>query len=247
MARTPRRYHISKRDVVAVLDAIVDRKAPYQARQTQSYLKRFFKWCHGRDLIEANPIAAMEMLGKAKSRDRVLTDAELVKVWLAANSGPHHAVVRLLILTGTRREEIAKLRWSEIDDDVLRLGGDRMKMDEKHVVHLSAPALEVLRGIPRNGEFVFTLDGVKPLPNTWNRAKAKLDKACGVTDWQIRDLRRTVDTGMNEVGVEPHIVEAVLAHKVKGIAGVYNRAKYEAAKRKALEAWGDHVAKLVRS
>jgi integrase len=235
---------ITKRDVVDVLDTIVDRGAPIQARQTQAYLKRLFKWCHSRDIIAANPIAAMEMLGKARSRDRVLADEELVRLWRAACSGPHHAAVRLLILTGSRREEIARLQWSEIDGDTIRLEGERTKNGEPHIIQLSAPALEVLRDIRRTCEFVFTVDGKKPV-GSWNRAKAALDKAAGVTGWRIHDLRRTVATGMNELGTEPHIVEAILGHTIKGVAGVYNRAKYEAGKRAALEAWGDHVTGLV--
>ena len=80
----------------------------------------------------------------------------------------------------------------------------------------------------------------------WGRNKTALDKLCGVSDWRLHDLRRTVSTQMNELAMaEPHIVEAVLGHTVRGVAGVYNRAKYEAGKRAALEAWGAHVLGLV--
>jgi integrase len=237
---------IGKRDVVAVLDAIVDRGAPVQARQTHAYLKRFFKWAHSRDLVTSNPVAAMEMLGKAKSRDRVLTNEELVKVWRAA-SGPHGAVVKLLALTGARREEIAQLRWSEIDGSTIRLEGERTKNGEPHLIYLSSPALAVLDTLARtNSEFVFTANNTKHV-GSWNRAKSALDEAAGVTGWRIHDLRRTISTGLNELGVDPHIVESILGHTVKGVAGVYNRAKYESAKKAALDLWGAHVSALIHS
>jgi integrase len=236
---------LGKRDVVAVTDAIVDRGASVQARQTQAYLKRFFKWCHARDLIAANPIAEMELLGKAKARDRVLTNEELVRVWRAA-SGPHGAVVKLLALTGARREEIAQLKWSEVDGDVVHLEGERTKNGEKHFIHLSAPALAVLNSVPRTSEFVFTTNDTKHV-GSWNRAKAALDEASGVTGWRIHDLRRTLSTGMNELGIDPHIVESILGHTIKGVAGIYNRARYETAKRAALDAWGTHVMELIHS
>ena len=80
---------------------------------------------------------------------------------------------------------------------------------------------------------------------SWSRYKARLDAAAGVTGWRIHDLRRTFSTGMNELGADPHIVEAILGHKIRGVAGVYNKAKHIAAKRAAVEAWGAHVLALV--
>jgi integrase len=237
---------IAKRDVVAVLDAIADRGAPIQARQTATYIKRFFKWCRSRDLIASDPIAAMELPAKAKSRDRVLTNDELVRVWRAA-SGSYGAAVKLLALTGARREEIAQLRWAEIEGSTIRLEGVRTKNGEMHLIHLSAPALEVLNSIRRTSEFVFTSSSTKRV-GSWGRAKAALDEASGVTGWRIHDLRRTISTGLNEqLGIEPHIADAVLGHVVKGVSGTYNRAKYEAQKKAALDLWGAHVSALIHS
>jgi integrase len=233
---------IRKSDIVRLLDGIVDRGAPASAKKIDAYLRRFFRWSRGRDIIAANPMDGMEALAKGKSRDRVLTDAELVKVWHAASEGPHAAAIRLLVLTGARREEISQLKWSEILGDKIVLAGPRTKNGDPHTIHLSAPAQDVLRSVERiaGSEYVFTLNGTKPI-GSWGRAKAALDKACGVTDWHIHDIRRTVSTGANELGVEPHIVEAILGHAVGGVAGIYNKAKHEGAKRAALDVWGAHV------
>jgi len=169
----------------------------------------------------------------------------LATVWNAASEvvWPYGPAVQLLILTGARRAEIAEMKWSEINGNAIKLSGSRAKNAEAHDIPLSEQALEVLLKIPRvvGSEFVFG----KPLKGgAWSNAKIKLS-ATTIQPWRIHDLRRTVSTGMNELGTEPHIVEAVLGHTVKGVAGVYNRAKYAAAKRAALEAWGAHVSTLV--
>src|SRR5262249_23477010 len=128
----------------------------------------------------------------------------------------------------------------EINGNTIKLSGARTKNAEPHDIPLSAQALEVLSRIPHvaGSEFVFK----KPLRSgAWSNAKTKFS-AAKIQPWRIHDVRRTVSPGMNELGTEPHIVEAVLGHTV---AGVHNRAKYENAKRAALEAWGAHVIKLV--
>ena len=94
-------------------------------------------------------------------------------------------------------------------------------------------------------DFVFPSGDASRSIHISSKLKHKLDAACGVTGWVIHDLRRTLSTRLNEMGVEPHIVEAIIGHKVKGVAGVYNRAKHDAAKLSALEAWGAHVVGLV--
>ena len=239
---------ITKRDVYLLLDGIVDRGAPTMAKKTEAYVKRFFKWCHQRDLIAANPLEAMEALPKPKSRERVLTDDELAKVWRAADEGPHRMAVRLLVLTGARREEISQLKWGEIDGDSIVLAGERTKNGEPRIIPLSAPAAAQLAAMPRIGGYVFTLNGDKPI-GSWGRAKHALDEASGVVGWRVHDLRRTVATGMQKLGVTLQTVEAVLGHTSgsrDGIVGVYQRHDYAAEKRAALEAWGAHVTSLVQ-
>ena len=217
---------IVKHDVLMLLDAIVDRGAPAKARRVYVHAHRLFKWCAGRGIIDVNPMVGLEAPASENSRERVLTDTELAAVWQASTDWPFGAIVRLLILTGARREEIGQLTWDEIQGDTIHLEGSRTKNGNGHLIPLSAPALELLRSAPRIGEkYVFTLDGTKPV-SSWSRAKARLDKASGVTGWRIHDLRRTVATGMQRLGVGLQTVEALLGHtggSRAGIVGVYQR------------------------
>ncbi len=118
-----------------------------------------------------------------------------------------------------------------------------------HLIPLSPPALELLGSAPRIGEkYVFTLDGIKPVSSSWARAKARLDTASGVAGWRIHDLRRTVATGMQRLGVGLQMVEALLGHtggSRAGIVAVYQRHDFAAEKRAAVEQWGKHVSGLV--
>jgi integrase len=236
---------ITKKDVIALLDSICDRGAVVKARRVYSALHRFFKWSVSREIIVAHPMNGLERPGSETSREHVLSDAELARVWKGAGKVRVYGdVVRLLVLTGARLNEIAQLRWDEIKDDHILLGNGRTKSGIQHCIQLSAPARKILDAMPRIGDFVFTLSGTKPL-TSWSRAKADIDKAVGLSGWRLHDLRRTFSTRANELGLaEPHIIEACLGHTVGGVAAVYNRAKHEAAKKAALEAWGAHVMNL---
>jgi integrase len=242
---------IGKRDVLDLLDAIKERGALSKARKTFAHLNRFFNWCVQRDIIATSPMTAIERPAGAAPRERLLSDTELVAVWRAAGElGPFGAITRLLILTGSRLNEVAQLKWAEVEGDAIKLAGERTKNKKPHIVPLSAPAKRLLDDVvPVHGcNFVFTTNGQKPI-SSLNRAKAQLDKASGVFAWRLHDIRRTVVTGMIEkVGEAPHIVEAVVNHisgHKAGVAGVYNKATYAAEKREALTAWGEHVMALV--
>jgi integrase len=214
-----------------------------------AYVHRLFRWAKSRDLIEANPAADLPKPGRETARDRVLTDSELVAVWNAAVElgWPSGDAVRLLILTGARRAEISELKWSEIHGNTIKLSGARTKNAEPHDIPLSEAALSVLAQIPRvvGSEFVF----VNPLRSgAWSNAKLKLS-AANVPQWRIHDLRRTVATGLQKLGVNLQTIEAVLGHASgsrSGVVGVYQRHSFDAEKRAALEAWGAHVMALVR-
>jgi integrase len=182
----------------------------------------------------------------------VLDDKELRKVWLAADGlgHPYTGIVKLLILTGQRRSEISGLRWSEIDTDerVLHLPAARTKNGLAHDVPLSAPAQAIIADLPRivDADPVFT---VKRQPVTgFSKAKERLDSASGVTDWTLHDIRRTVASGLQRLGVRLEVTEAVLNHRsgsTAGIVGVYQRHDYADEKRTALEAWANHIDGLV--
>ena len=205
---------ISRRDVRDVVDAVADRGSPITARRLHAHIHRLFAWALERDIVENNPAANMSKPGSETKRERVLSDGEIKAVWEAAIElgWPFGPAIQLLILTGARRSEIGDLRWSEIADGQIRLSGARTKNGEPHTIAVSKPALDVIEALPRvsGAELIFTTNGKTPISG-WSRIKAGLDASVEApAPWTIHDLRRTVSTGMNELGVEPHIVEAVL-------------------------------------
>jgi integrase len=250
--RNRRIDQISKRDVLDLLDGIIDRGAPSMARRVYAHLHAFFKWCLGRDIITIDPMASVSKPNGTVARDRVLKPEELAAVYRAAEElGPAGTVVRLLALTGCRLNEIAQLTWPELNGVAINLPGARTKNGKPHVIPLSSAAKALLGTVVpvADCDFVFTVGGKKPV-SSWTNNKALLDKASGVTDWRVHDLRRTCATGMAELGVQPHIVEAVLNHvsgHKGGVAGVYNKATYSTEKAEALETWGAHVTALVEA
>jgi integrase len=238
---------IGKSDVAALIDGIVERGAPVKARRVHAHLHRMFKWCVGRGIIPVSPMEGMERPGKEVSRERVLTDSELAAIWHASErQGAPGAVVRMLMLTGARLNEIGQLKWSEVEGNAIHLANGRTKNGTQHIIPLSAPARKLLDAMPRIGEYVFTYDGAKAVSG-WSRNKRNLDAACGVEGWVYHDLRRTTATGMQKLGVTLQVVEAVLGHTSgsrAGIVGVYQRHDFANEKRAALEAWGEHVMAL---
>jgi integrase len=244
---------LDRRDVLDVIDAVVDRGSPVTARRLHAHLHRCFRWCVGRGIIEANPMADLPKPGSESKRERVLTDDEVVAVWKGAVKlgWPFGDAIRLLMLTGARRDEIGALRWKEIGQDkVITLEGARTKNGQPHTIPLSAPAVAILGDVFRvtGSEFLFTTTG-KSSVSGWSKAKRQLDDGLGeLPPWRIHDLRRTVATGLQKLGVSLQVIEAVLGHvsgSRAGVVGTYQRHSFDAEKRAALEAWGARVIGLV--
>jgi integrase len=246
---------IRRRDVIGVIDAQVDRGAVTQARRLQAHLHRLFRWSVGRGLIEANPITDLPKPGSVVKRDRVLSDGELALVWKAADAlgHPFGPIVRLLILTGARREEIGALTWAEIDGDTIRLAGARTKNGQPHDIALSEPARAILAALPRIGNsYVFTTTGLTPVSG-WSRAKSILDRGISeqfgepLPDWRLHDLRRTIATGMQRLGINLQTIETVLGHvsgSRAGVIAVYQRYDFAPEAARALATWSNHVLAL---
>lgn len=219
------------------------------ASRTLTYGRACYGWAIGKGDLSTNPFVGLK-IAPPRRRERVLTDQELVAVWNAADcTGVYGSIVRLLILTGQRREEVAGLSWSELSDDVRtwELPGRRAKNGVGHVVHLSGPARDLISGLQK-------IDDVLALPGTagtfkgWSKAKRGLDQRSGVTDWRLHDLRRTVATGMQRLGVRREVVEKILNHVAQeksGVASIYQRYDFASERQAALEAWGDYVLALV--
>jgi integrase len=234
---------ITKRDVIELLDSISDRGAPAMARRTSAHINRFFQWCLERDVLQSNPMIGLSRPANGKSRERVLSSEEIAKIWHASpDIGIFGSIIRLLLLTGMRREEATQLRWPEINGDIITLQGNRTKTGVTHIVPLSVPAKALLDDVPHiaGSDFVFTTQGEKPISG-WSYAKAKLDTSSGVTDWRIHDIRRSVATGLQRLGISLQVVEACLGHTSGsrgGIVKVYQVHDYASEKREALAAWG---------
>jgi integrase len=242
--------------VAAHLRGMAESSGPIAANRARSALSAMFSWAIGEGLCDINPVTGTNKAGEEKLRGRVLSDAELVVIWKAAPSNAYGRVVRLLMLTAQRREEIGGLRWSEVvltgkahlDNGVqppmIALSAERTKNCRLHSIPLSAAAVAVIKAQPRivGRDIVFGA-GERGFSN-WSKSKAALDTACGVKNWRLHDLRRSVATRMADLGVQPHVIEAVLnpisEHKA-GVAGIYIRASYAAEKRAALDLWANHL------
>jgi integrase len=242
---------ITKRDIIELLDATVDRGSPIMANRLLAYAARLFGWCVDRGIIDHSPTSGVKAPGRETSRDRVLSDDELAAVWQAAEGigWPFGPLVQLLALTAQRREEVAGMSWGEIDIDraLWTIPKERAKNGLAHEVPLSGPALAILATIPRTGPLLFSTTG-KTAVSGFSRAKARFDSRSGVSDWTVHDLRRTATTGMAQLGIPPHVADKVLNHKsgsIRGVAAVYNRHSYIDERRGALEVWANRVMGLV--
>jgi integrase len=226
---------ISRKDVAGVLTGYEGSTR----NRVRASLSSMFSWAVKEGLAELNPVTQTWKLAEP-ARERVLSPDELRRVWLALPSDDYGTIVKLLLLTGQRRDEIGGLQWNEINltDALIGFPGARTKNHREHTLPLPAQALALF---PSKGEgklFAF---------NNWHKAKTRLDLKAGVNGWRLHDLRRTCATGMAELGVQPHIIEAVLNHvsgHKAGVAGIYNRASYATAMRSALQRWADHIDKI---
>jgi hypothetical protein len=228
-------------------------------------LSAFFSWAAREGYIDANPAAFTNKAIENGSRERVLADDELAEIWHAAGRDQYGAIVKLLMLTGARRDEIAGLRWSEVDLDVatITLPPARTKNRREHVIPLSDQALTILEAQPRRvdadgteRDHVFGYGRGRGWQN-WSGNKADLDKRIASArkseglDWRLHDFRRSLSTALHErFKVAPHVVEAILGHvggHKAGVAGIYNKALYLDERRRSLDRWAAYIDALVSS
>jgi integrase len=204
-------------------------------------------------LADSNAVIGTNKAVTKGARDRVLTDDELRLIWSALGDNKYDDVLRLLTLTGQRRLEIGGLRWSEVDFDkaVISLPAERTKNARPHDVPLSPAALSVLKARHRlaGRDHIFGANGFAGWSNCKVLLDARIASKGAIPAWRLHDLRRTVSTMMHdELGIAPHIVEAVLNHVSghrAGVAGVYNRALYAKEKAVALARWAEHLGAIV--
>ncbi len=239
---------IGRGDVVALVDEIASR-APIQANRTLAAIKKLFAWALDRGLIEAHPVARLSPPAPERTRDRVLTDAELRALWGAwtAMAYPWGIACKLVLLTACRRGEVEEMAWSELGMDRLwTIPPARIKAKLPLVLPLAAPAVELLASVVRIDGCPYVLTTRPPRPiRDWSGAVKKASKLSGVTGWSMHDLRRTCRTGLSRLGVPADIAERTLGHVIPGVRRVYDRYEYLAEKRDALEKWAAHLASVV--
>src|SRR5262249_2343529 len=239
-------HEIERRDIRELVEQVA-KDRPVMANRALAHLSKFFNWLVDKDVLKASPCIKIKRPAKETARERVLTDDEIRSLWNACDEigYPAGPAIKLLLLTGQRRGEIVGMRRSEITGDTWALSAARTKNKQAHEVPLTAQVLAIIEAMPVIDEdYVFTAG----LGNA-THAKAKLDDIMKPdTPWVLHDLRRTVATGLQKLGVRLEVTEAVLNHKsgsFAGIVGVYQKHQYAAEKRDALARWADHVDALV--
>ena len=232
---------ISRSDISRIADQ-KSLTAPVMANRFISCASAFFKWCLSRGLVDQNPAIGIQRPSKEKPRDRFLDLDELRSVWNAIGEldGAYPDFFRMLFLTACRKNEVAKMHSSEVDleDATWTIPADRSKNGVAHTVPLPRHAVEICR---RAGSgFVFTRDGVNPIDNT-RHGKADLDRASGVHDWNVHDIRRTVVTHMIDLGIDPMVADRLLNHTASATTSVvmrtYQRHQLMPQRREALAKW----------
>lgn len=258
--------HIGRGELQPIIDAIPAKQRAMK-RAVFAYASILFGWAAKRGMIDANPLSAMERPSPPPARKRVLTDSELADTYMAASAmeAPFGPFFQLLILTGQRRSEVAGIAWSELDRDeaTWTIPPERAKNKAAHIVPLSPAMIERLDRLagvqgddepkwPKAGFILSTnsrtaISGITKAKQRLDAAIAKRRDGEALADWRIHDLRRTLATGLQRLGIRFEVTEAVLNHvsgAKSGVAGVYQQHDWKEEKRSALDAWARHVAAI---
>ena len=244
---------VKRADVARAVRKIEENHGNVAAARARAALSAACVWAMRQGMTEANPCLETYKPENSKPCERVLSNDELAAVWRAVGDGDDFGkIVRLMILTGCRRDEIGKLFWREVDQEkrAINLPPERTKNKQAHTVICDA-AIKIVEGVPhivgKAHVFGSAVDtGFWP----WGRSKAALDmRLAGEVKqpWTLHDLRRSCATGMAELGVQPHIIEMAINHRSgskRGVAGIYNRSIYPKETAAAFVLWADHVAKI---
>ena len=246
---------VDQRTIADRLSGIEKNSGAVTANRVRASMSAMFTWGMKEGFVFANPVILTNKR-QERPRERVLTDAELRLIWRALGDGQYDTIIKLLMLTAQRANEIAALRWDEIDfdRDVISLPGSRTKNGRPHEIPMAATVRQLLQSQPKTDDrdLVFG-KGAGPFSG-FSRCKEALDKSIeelsgkALAPWVHHDLRRTAATRMADIGIQPHVIEAVLNHvsgHKGGIAGIYNRASYAGEKAQALARWDEHVASVV--
>jgi integrase len=259
-------YELRRSHVAEMLDKVEDEAGPVQADRVRAYLRKALSWYAERD-DEFNLNAAFVRVGqranpKERARTRVLLDDEIRIIWpMLGEAGTFGALLKTLLLTAQRRDEVANMSWKEIGTDgIWTIPAERYKTKRPNFVPLSKEALAVIEAQPRIEKCDYVFPSLVKTPFTgFGKSKARLDKAALDTqkrlkkgaeveplpNWTLHDLRRTAKTLMTRAGVRPDISERVLGHVIAGVEGTYDRHSYADEKRDALEKLASMIERIL--
>jgi integrase len=234
---------ISRQQVANILDKL-ERTGSVAAARARANLSTLFKWAMGHGYVDHNPIVGTINPDPRTTRERILTDDELLAIWQACGDDDFGTIVRLLVLTGQRRSEVGAMAWSELKDGIWTIPSDRTKNKKAHALPLPRSCWSIIDGVKhRDGiDHLFGSNGHGY--RSWSLSKQLLDKRCGLSDWTLHDLRRTFRTGLGKLGIAPHIAELVINHRKGGVEAVYDRYRYEPEIAAALTMWAQHIGSI---
>ena len=240
----------------SMVAGIIDKKAqsaPVMANRLLGYAKPWFRWMAARGHIPESPIDRIEKPSSEKARERYLSAEEIKAVWRASDElgYPFGPMVKLLMLTGSRRDEVAGMQWDEFDFEnrIWNLPADRAKTKTAVRIPLSQASVDILQSIPRmEGPYVFTTTGTSYVSG-FSKMKKRLDQLSGVAEWRLHDYRRTMVTTMAELGIDATTADRCLNHSgaatMSTVLRVYQRSDMLEQRRRAIEAWAEHLTNIV--
>jgi integrase len=259
---------VGRGDVISMVEEIGEH-SPSAAHQALIYLRLLFDWAiergtYGINASPCHPIKVARLIPDLpERRQRVLDDHEIRLVWEAAwpagatGEGiyPVGQFIRLLLILGCRRGELAEMTWDEVDLDKATwlLKGARTKNGDPRIVPLPALAVEILAGMPRfAGPFVFSttygkrpISGFAKIKQTLDHRIAKANDGKPIAGWRLHDLRRSMRTNLSALAILPVVAELMIGHRQRGIAAVYDLHVYEAEQRAGFEAWCRRLLSIV--
>lgn len=248
---------LKTQDISKILDTLSKRGSHVTANRIYAYIKAFLNWAVGKGYCDTNPAEKIKRPHKEKARDRILSEGEIKNVWNACEKEgfPFGSFLKFSLLTGQRKGEITEARWEQVDFEkrLWIIPQENTKTGRNQIVPLSDLAWDILMQTPWRDGYIFSIDS-KNSYNGFSRSKSRFDallkeeSKTGISHWTIHDLRRTMTTGLAEMGVPPHVCESILNHssgKISGVAAIYNRYDYLSEKTEALQAWADKLNVLI--
>ncbi len=243
---------ITRRDVITLLDGIVERGSPIQANRTLAVIRKMFNFAISRDIVDATPVAMVRAPAKENQRDRVLSADEIRTLWKGLDTAPMSAgtklVLKLELATAQRKGEVVGATVSEFDleESVWTIPAERSRNGQAHRVPLSPLALTLIeeaRALTGESPWLFPSPGGNgPItPHSINRALYRSMPEIDVENMTPHDLRRTAASFMTSLGISRLTVGKILNHAETGVTAVYDRHSYDAEKRHALDAWAAHL------